>query len=255
MWNSRSHFAGFFLGEDIFLAKNLLWGGIVTSQGLPNDQWEKEVMGINNVSLAMIQRRMIEHVYPPQLEVRPNVYTTSFIIPPNSEEGRKLCTRQRARNAAYSSFNFLGLLAITFVALAIIATNLILSMVVAWLQKRFGRGQARREAWVENSVLHLQRLAFEGRTDGAWQGHEKDIPVTAIYGQKLQMPSTANLPRENREATYDHELNLLQRGSDHTSQQQFSNYNRDYNGSQTCLPPGHAAPQYITEYAGGVDPK
>jgi len=183
-WGMKVKFAIGLLGGENLLAKDFLWttlGNI--SPGLPNDQWITEVMNMHNISMALLQRRIIEYALPPQVPLQDNKTSSDYVVPTYTTEGKELCSRQRVRNAAYTTFSFARLIVVVLVAGVIIATNLILGKLVAWIQVRYGTGEAKRISWIEAEVLQLQRVAFEGRGIGPWTGTEEDVPIVLTSDQ------------------------------------------------------------------------
>ena len=186
-WGIKVQFSAFLLGYETLLAQEYRWGANqLTSSALPADQWITEISNLHNVSLAMLQRRIVEHASPAQAMPSTGINSTSFIVPANTTEAMELCTRQRVYDTAYSSFSVAGLVSVIVVALAIIIVNLMIDRVVAFLQVRFHVGEAKELAWIEAGLLQLQRLAFEGRGIGPWAGLDADVPVTTTHAQRFR---------------------------------------------------------------------
>ena len=185
IWAVKVRFAIYITGVEAILAKDYLWG--VNSRGsapLPHNQWETEITNLHNVSLALLQRRRVEHAAPLQLALfTEDRNATSYIIQANTSDALDLCQHQRIRDAQYASFSVSALVTVILFACAIIAVNLSLEKIVAHIQRRFGVGEAKRLAWIETEPLQLQRLALEERGVGPWAGTQDDVPVTLTYGQ------------------------------------------------------------------------
>ena len=185
-WGSKAQILVYMLGAENLLAKDYLWtSGASFSGEIPDDQWMLEIANMHNISVAVMQRRLVEYASPPTIMLGSHENTTKYVIPANTTEARKLCRRQRMRSVKYTSFGAVTLLIIILVASVIIIVNLLLSKAVARLQIWLGFGEDHRFAWIEAEKLQLQRLAFEAHGIGPWIGQESDVPVTIAMTHDL----------------------------------------------------------------------
>jgi hypothetical protein len=187
IWASQLNYGLWLLNQEVLLAKDFLWGAAdYRSAPLSDTQWHDEVLNLYNVSLALLQRRIVEFASPPDYYIGPGVRSLSHIVPPTGAE-LKLCQQIKIRTTGYSSFRVFGLFAIIAVGLVIVCVNIFLSKVVQWVQKRWEKGEYKRFEWIETSGLQLQRMACEGRGIEGWIGREDDIPRTKNPGQKFSL--------------------------------------------------------------------
>jgi hypothetical protein len=143
-----------------------------TSSPLPNWQWQTEVINWHNITLANLQRWMIDYVYGP---VDPTI--AHYIVPPITEQEQRMCFNQRVRSADAMSFNGLGVIIIILVGSFIVATNLLLPTIVGFLQTRLKKGAYRRTEWNLDETLQLQRIAYERAGQGTWRNTERAVPL------------------------------------------------------------------------------
>ncbi|KAF2837290.1 hypothetical protein M501DRAFT_197728 [Patellaria atrata CBS 101060] len=178
----------FFLRSQALVAQQYLWGHNFVSSALDQNQWHIEVENFHNMSLAALQRGIVDHASPPILQIRPGVESTDYIVKPESDGERNHCGNQKIRSTAYSSFSVLGLSIIMVGGTFIILINLCLSGIVGWFQKR--HGSYRFFEWNQGDYLQLQRLAFEGANIGPWKGKDDAVPLTVHAGMRFRIPTT-----------------------------------------------------------------
>ena len=139
---------------------------------LPKNQWEVEVESWFKITLADLQRSILEHATGPT-----DPAIRQFLVRPNTTEEQKVCANQKVRSDSFTSFNIVGL-TITFVLGGVITLiSVVLPMAVERVQRR--RNPYSSLAWIANDTLQLQRLAHEAVGAGTWQGTHTDCPTTA----------------------------------------------------------------------------
>lgn len=185
---ARMQYLVWFLRAQLLVAQEHLYGHNFISSALQPNQWQVEVSNIQNVSLSMLQRKVVEYASPPVVEIRPGTSSINYLVEPADDVG-EICGNVKVRNAAYSSFSVLGLSVIFGVGVFIILINCWLSNIVGWMQRKFGKGEYQRIEWMESETLQLQRMAFEGRGIGPWKGQDAPVPVFEKFAQKFPMPS------------------------------------------------------------------
>ncbi|KAI9756864.1 MAG: hypothetical protein M1815_002651 [Lichina confinis] len=142
---------------------------------LPPNQWTIEASTWFSVSLASLQKQMVEYATGPATTVS----DPRRQIPPGPM-GRMMCSNQKVRATDGSiSFSVLGTCIILVLGMAIVLTSLCVDSVVGWIQHRvLRRGVHRRLQWILDETLQLQRLAFEEAGMGTWSGTTASVPVT-----------------------------------------------------------------------------
>jgi hypothetical protein len=177
-----------FLRNEVLLASQLVYGSGLISSPVEATHWHSEMENLHNVSLAGMQAHAVYHAAPGNVQIKPRMSLHDVIVPETSPEQLVLCNNQKFRSTAYASFNLLGVCLILILSFLIIMLNTVLPTVVGWIQ---GKGNKRewniaRLAWIEDDVLQLQRMAFEGRGIGPWKGRANNVPVMESYGLKFQ---------------------------------------------------------------------
>jgi hypothetical protein len=169
------------LGDTALLARDRLTGTI--NQGLPDNQWQIEVQGWFETSLAKLQSYVVEWVAN-LADLGPS---GSVIAPSPSGNAidlasLDLCANQRVRNTgAYQSFSFLGLMIVICVGLTIMLLSWTAESCIAFIRSKrpVNKHDYREIARVADRKLQLQRLALTGAgyRDG-WEHVFDLVPVT-----------------------------------------------------------------------------
>ncbi|KAF2029942.1 hypothetical protein EK21DRAFT_100849 [Setomelanomma holmii] len=160
---------------------------------LPNNQWELEVEHMFKLTLADLQRAILDHSTGPRL-----VDLGEFHSPPATAEGRSVCNNQKIRSDSFTSFNVLGLVLLFAMGGMIMITAAILPCAVERSQ-RHKRLFASLE-WITNDTLQLQRLAHEAVRAGTWECACDDYPRTR-EGDLLACLDLSNLKHPMLRAT------------------------------------------------------
>lgn len=179
LWTTQLNFQLGFVGLENLVAQEYLWDagfGFRISAHLPDNHWEAEVGNWMNTTLAAIQRGVSTFSRPVTFDKRLGNSSVSSITTPTDPEVRQLCNRIKIRNTSQTSFSVFALALTIGIGLLCILSDLYLSRFVALIQRRTGRGDHKRLAWIEDSTLQLQRMAAEGRGVGPWAGKEDDVP-------------------------------------------------------------------------------
>ncbi|EON69223.1 hypothetical protein W97_08482 [Coniosporium apollinis CBS 100218] len=192
--DSRLQHILFMLKSRALVAPDFLWGSNFVSSKLSDNQWEIEVQNLQNVSMALTQRRVVEYASPPDIEIRAGTRSTEYVITPQASDELKMCSSQKIRSTAFSSFSVVGLCIIMGGGTVIILLNCWLTDIVHWVMKSTGKGHYQRLEWIEGETLQLQRMAFEGRGVTDWKGRDACVPVTTIFAHKFPMPTPWSAP-------------------------------------------------------------
>ncbi|KAF2108812.1 hypothetical protein BDV96DRAFT_670390 [Lophiotrema nucula] len=164
--------AGFHDISDVLgslLARNMLVQGVQAP--LPDNQWELELEYWFKLTLADLQRTIMDQAVAP---TDPGL--RQLVIPPTIPEQKAVCASQKIRSDSYISFNILGLTIVFSLGGLIIIMSALLPLVTEKLRRR--RNQYKNLEWRANGTLQLQRLAHEGIGAGVWQGACNDYPTT-----------------------------------------------------------------------------
>ena len=134
---------------------------------LPNDQWKKEAEYWQVVSLAQLQRTIVEYGTG-QIAAQPQ-----YLIPASTDAEKWICQNLMIRSTVYQSFSILALSLIVLVGLAVILLSFTIEQVSTWLSRRLGRGDATSESWKDHDMLGEQ-LWRTKVLDSAHAGGESD---------------------------------------------------------------------------------
>jgi hypothetical protein len=200
-WALKIGFAVVLLGEDILQAQRFVQAaGRSASSPVYSDQWQREVENIHNLSLAALQRRVVEFAAPPNVTTQPGVSSHQFLAQPelNSTLGQ-ICRSIKIRSTGHISFSTLGLAIILIIGVLVIVLNASMEPFVFWLRSRKEETvQYKTCEWKEGHVLELQRAAFEKQRVTHWAETSREKLVTPDYGE-----SDSNLSfEETREESH-----------------------------------------------------
>jgi hypothetical protein len=104
--------------------------------------------------------------------------------PPTDPIQAQMCRNQLVRDPGlHQSFSILGIVLVLALGGIIIVLGLLADTVVGWLQLlTSSKAQYRREQWILEHELQLQRSAYEGHGVGGdhrWEGRMDAVPTTA----------------------------------------------------------------------------
>lgn len=165
------------LGAMALQSRNGLHSGLQAT--LSDNQWELEVESFFKVTMADLQRSILEQATGPT-----DPAMRQFLVRPNSTEERTACANQKIRSQSFTSVNLLGLTIIFVVGGLIIVASFVLPMAVELFQRRWRKRPFASLEWITNDTLQLQRLAHEAVGSGTWQGACGECPTT-VPGELL----------------------------------------------------------------------
>ena len=117
------------IGTAALQSRNTLSDGI--QWFIPDNQWELEVENLFKVSLASLQRSVVDQAMGPA-----DPALLPMLKRPNTPEEQKVCANQKIRSYSYASINVLGLVIIFAIGGLIIVMSFALPIIVRWIQKR-----------------------------------------------------------------------------------------------------------------------
>jgi hypothetical protein len=142
---------------------------------LPDGQWVTEVLGWHSYMMAHMQRIMYDLAAGPT-----DPSFNQYVLKPSAKNQAifDVCANQKIRDSHFYSFSVLGLAVTLLVGGSVVLLNLCLSTFVGWFQRISGKGVHRREHWILDHSLQVQRMAYENAGIGRWRGKHSLVPVT-----------------------------------------------------------------------------
>jgi hypothetical protein len=141
--------------------------------GIPPNQWEAEVQAWVKFLVAVTQTT-ITHIAAGPGIVRPDF---DQLAEPLDWPG--LCSRQRmGAPDGYSNINVFALALVVALSGIIILTNLSLVPTLRYLHRRHGLFQQVMVSWTQESILQVQRKAYEGAGYSEWLDRDAAVPKT-----------------------------------------------------------------------------
>ncbi|KAF2494028.1 hypothetical protein BU16DRAFT_512272 [Lophium mytilinum] len=187
-WSMTLQLTTVLLGSNMLLANDYLWGATSYSSSLPDNQWEVEAANMHNISLAMLQRSVVEYASPPDIQIRPGLRSPSQMEPPADDGMRALCQNQKVISKDHAGFSVVGLAIILAVGSLLILLDLFVARIVLWIG--WGRFASMQDEWVQQGLLQVQRQALEARGIGPWEGKDGDVPVLVGDGDLFRSSTT-----------------------------------------------------------------
>ncbi|KUJ06526.1 uncharacterized protein LY89DRAFT_790396 [Mollisia scopiformis] len=150
------------------------------SAPIPPNQWTLEAANWFATSINLLQRGLAEDATG--LPSPYSKYTANAAA--NDPALKWFCDNFIMRDNRYTSFSILAISFVLGVGGLIIILSLYFESIIGWMQVRWKRGIYRRVYWKLDSVLQLQRMAYEEAGLGAWERCGHEVPVTA---EKIQV--------------------------------------------------------------------
>ncbi|KAI1368962.1 hypothetical protein F5Y08DRAFT_353496 [Xylaria arbuscula] len=148
--------------------RNLIAG----NQGpIDSNQWQQDVMHWWATALAVQQNNFIESVVGPR-----DTRLHQYVVPP--EGSQTICSSQKIRSTAYTSFSIFGLYVLFLTGLLLIIISYSIEPILTCFHRRGKYSQYKYLEWVTNESLQLHRLAHEGVGWGTWSRATEDVPIT-----------------------------------------------------------------------------
>ncbi|KAK4122214.1 hypothetical protein N657DRAFT_664830 [Parathielavia appendiculata] len=173
------------LGAGALWANNLASGNI--SPGLPDNQWQTEVLGWFQTSLAKLQAYMVEYASStaglgPFGATEESPYGYRSRVNATTKELWDQCENQLIRTAGdVQNFNFAGVVIIACVSVSLMLLDCALGTILNLAVRYLGFGPAAEMARQWDANLNLLRMALEspGADDGVsgWKPGRWGIPV------------------------------------------------------------------------------
>jgi hypothetical protein len=210
IFSMRMFSIGFVLQDDIFLAKEKVFGSYLISSGLPENQWQLELGNLFNLSLAVAQLSVLLHASPQNFELAPNKTLFDYLSLENTTEALSICQNQKIRTEGYYSFSVLGLSLVLVAGTMSIVMGQFTPNIIRAFRRRWptDQGQYRTQEWKSGDILQLQRVALEscGVTD--WID-VNNVPVSSSKSKSLKLPwltefseKSFYIDQEMQESTY-----------------------------------------------------
>jgi hypothetical protein len=187
---------------------------------LPENQWQIELDGWFEASLARFQQDLVEDAagLPKAAERSDGTFT-----PPADKWGEAVCKRQMIRNAAgYQNFSTLGVVLIVILGSILIFLGSCVDTIVGWVQERM-KANYSRLSWTSDGYLQLHRMAWEEAGFIGWKGCDGDVPTYKALKEDDQMLGDLDIrevdhPNFSRaqESLYSPESRLIPQGSHET---------------------------------------
>ncbi|KAL1657356.1 hypothetical protein SLS61_000402 [Didymella pomorum] len=144
-------------------------------EGLPDDQWIRELTRWQRQILASLQVAFIDYAIGPEHR---DTAAGSHIAPENEFE-KRLCKMQKMRKSGdVVNINVFGLSFIIALSVTLALLDIFILRITIYLS-RFRRALGPRiDRWIQDGVWQLQRRAYEGEGYRGWTDLEADIPLT-----------------------------------------------------------------------------
>ncbi|KAI0195885.1 hypothetical protein F4808DRAFT_474493 [Astrocystis sublimbata] len=166
---------------------------------LPLNQWQIDITHAWAITMAFWQATLVETARGP---TDPEL-AANKVAPADSAQ-RQMCSNQKIRSTAYTSFNFFALLFTYISGLVIVAISFSLEPLVDYLHRKRGHATYAHLEWTANSVLQLHRLMHDDDSEKAltWSHCTEQVPTTSATVPLAALDITdPTHPKLNRAAT------------------------------------------------------
>lgn len=156
---------------------------------LPSNQWQVEVSGWFEDSLARLQFAVQEYATGPSTltegsrlnqpwdQSTATAWNVSDSLAAPSY--RSQCYSQLTRDTQGTmSFSVVGLIITFTIGGVILILSVCFETLVGLVQRLFHIGEYHRLAWILDSNLQVQRMLYESKGLGTWDGHTDSVPTT-----------------------------------------------------------------------------
>ncbi|GAB1315231.1 hypothetical protein MFIFM68171_05441 [Madurella fahalii] len=183
------------LGADGLWAHKMAIGNI--SPGLPDNQWQIEVLGWFQTNLARMQANVVEFASKAAGTAPSSGNTGSrrrLTMMPMTQAQREQCDNQLVQAVGeVQNFSLLGVLVIVCVSVIVVLVDCSLQPIVDFIVPFLGRRSAStRDARQADSKLHLARMALTRATKGGneWELGSWSVPVLGDEAMRSSRVST-----------------------------------------------------------------
>ncbi|KAF2671913.1 hypothetical protein BT63DRAFT_422430 [Microthyrium microscopicum] len=170
-------------GADALLARSALaTASLASSRALPGDQTQREMHNLFLVTLARLQRNIVNRpVVDDQFK---DLLVEQHLGQDVVDALSGFCSTQKIAVTGFTATNLLALVLTLLGGVLIVAGSSLLPKVIGLAERKSDKWEAKNEEWEAGELLNLQRVAYETKGEGNWTDL-KGIPVTA-KGDKFQ---------------------------------------------------------------------
>ncbi|KAJ3576404.1 hypothetical protein NPX13_g3710 [Xylaria arbuscula] len=151
---------------------------------LPPDQWQLDVQNWNSIILTLFQQSMISVVLG-DIPAYPESDLEKYVIRPESEEAKTICSNQKINSAYHISFSVFGIAVIAVIGPFVIIVFFTIEPITHYIQRRLKRSAYRRLEWISMGTLQLQRQLYEAHGIEEWKNCDEMIPILERPGVLL----------------------------------------------------------------------
>ena len=161
------------------------------SPDIPADQWQIELDGWFETSLANLQNQVVAFATKEIDDLGLYPFGNLTFYGDERSELEAMCDQQIIRSVGgFQSFTVFGVILIVALGVAIVIASLCVDSVMKGF-RRYAGNRYKSDQWTMDGVLHLQRQAFEGKRRGTWLKKASSVPVT-LSGESLISPAMKN---------------------------------------------------------------
>lgn len=176
---------------------------LLQTKALPVDQWRLEVENWFAVSLAKLQRAVIDYAGGPS-----DRSLTGYAKFPSDPQLARMCYSQLVKlsSSEYVNFNFDAII-------GVFASGLFLVLVCFWFEDIFAFILKRRDStgqldWTFDGPYQLQRLAYAGRGVEGWVDEEEETPITSDPLPILTQSAAPQAPQTQSQTVHAASANI-----------------------------------------------
>jgi hypothetical protein len=160
---------------------------------ISNEQWINELHRYESIVFAGIQYVISDYAVGPKSK---DPQADSYTRLPMTAGEKQLCGMQKmTRSGGFANINVFGLAFITVIALIAIFIDLVILRFLLLLTYFRHALAPRIDRWMQDSILQLQRHAYEAEGLGHWTKLDSDMPVATNRAAFTDLPAEPLLIR------------------------------------------------------------
>lgn len=166
-------------GPGILRANEFLWSGDGwnLATGVPPNHWQDEVVNFMQIATAGLQRVVVEYAAKSDVYLQSSdgpLLSSEYLVHPETPAEWDMCGRIRVRDARFTNFSVVGLVATLAAGVLLTVVNTcLLPGAGFWVQKKLRRSSHGEREWRGGHLFMLQKDALESKGVGPWRVDER----------------------------------------------------------------------------------
>jgi hypothetical protein len=176
------------LGQESLNASTVLFSNMyLFSLGLPSNQWQYEVLYWHKISLATLQKAVLDWALGPSLS-QFNRLVTPARGGSNGDHYGAMCDQQKSLSPSHTNFSALGIILVLALGSLVAILNFTVPRLIENKRITGSRGHRAQSSWHMDETLQLQALGYKIARLGTWhditQKDDRNTEANAMHTRK-----------------------------------------------------------------------